>query len=206
MAIRTKAPYERAVQEDYIEACRDCGTYLIKCPNHPRVYCHDRRVAYVDGACSFNGQPYATSGLGVAIGELNHQQFSKSITSRVRHTNQRADIAAAISGLHRLAQVQETSGGPSHCSCHAPAKEWIIATNSSQIVETMTDLLIIWRHNDWCKANGKRAANLDLWLELERVVDEYEEEYGIRIGFLKIRAHQNQIADELAKDCAQSRR
>ncbi|MBS1807558.1 MAG: ribonuclease HI [Acidobacteria bacterium] len=105
----------------------------------PGVY-----TLYCDGACSNNGKPSAHSGVGVVILDEygNEETISKRCLSP--HTNQRAELTAAIEGLKAL-----------------PAYSTVTLFSDSQYVVNTINLK--WRRN----------ANHMLWDALDKAIERH---------------------------------
>ena len=191
--------------EDWVEACNSCDRYVLRCPwwGHTQQYCHARQVIYIDGACADNGNSGAQGGIGFAIGREDSQQRGMKVTRRLddqRHTNERADILAAIEGLKFM--MNDFNNRSYRSPCQEKSVEWVLLCNSQQIVDNMTGRYDTWSENGWKRTNGQTPANLDLWHKLDDFVEHAFTRHDIKIAFCKILARDNGEADTLAFNAA----
>lgn len=171
-----------------------------------RFPCHtDSLIIGVDGACPGNGTSYATNSAGgVYFGDGLQENFSFRVPdgmNRYRHTNQRAEILAAVEAL-RAATPFAIKGGQwpcdlSKCRTLCRVRHIVIKSDSAYLVNSATSSLQKWKTNGWLTTKKKPVANQDMWVELIREVDELWR-YGTAVGFWHVRRENNQEADELA--------
>ena len=149
-----------------------------------------RKWVYVDGACIRNGQPDAGAGYGVWFGN-NHELNVSAVVSGGKHSNQVAEIQAAIAAIEIA--LQENFSGLK------------IYTDSEYVYNGITNWIFKWRENGWRTSLGNPVANQVEWEDLEYEVNCFEERHG-RIVWRWIRAHSgnfgNEEADRLAKEAA----
>ena len=142
--------------DELIKTCSKCSCFVSLCCQHrweikPKP-CHGYRLVFTDGACLSNGQAYATSGVGIALGMQAELQKSITVDDTVdpgaTRSSQRAELLAALLGLRALRSLKEAGevyplGG--HRKRRDPhvdtSGNWIIATDSKYVVDGMTDWL-----------------------------------------------------------------
>lgn len=144
--------------DELIEECPECNFFVLYCcgchyerlstpgPNKP---CHHFRVVLTDGACLENGQPGAKAGAGITLGTTNATQYSIPITdvedSFPVRSNQRAELYAAITGLHVLAEYHRLDAEEASSHSKDKSGNFIIAGDSEYVVRGMTEWLPTWR-------------------------------------------------------------
>ncbi|KAK0195052.1 ribonuclease H-like domain-containing protein [Armillaria mellea] len=181
--------------DELITQCAYCGAYFVACCQHQSFKgklfpCHNFRLIFVDGACSNNGRLGATAGIGIFMGSCI--PIDDALDPGTEKTSQRAELLAALQGLEKLQPIaREDDSGP------VTRPQWIIASDSEYVVLGMTKWLSKWKTKGMRTSQGKRPANLDLYLKLDEAVSCVEKE-GIDVGFWIIPRELNK-ADELAK-------
>lgn len=132
--------------------------------------------AYVDGACSGNPGP---GGWGVLLRNGKHEK--EIYGGEKSTTNQRMELTAAIQSLKAL---------------NKPCKI-TIHSDSKYVVTGMTEWVHDWKSRGWKTAAKKSVANLDLWQELDRLVDKHD------VHWQWVKGHaghpENERADILAR-------
>ena len=127
-------------RNDLVEVCSYCDKFSLVCCDHIGDDCHYYSVVYTDGATPRNGQEGAVSGLGIAVGSDQSDQYSIPVTDDIdpggARTNQRAELLAAIEGIKR----SDMDGYD--CSEKACL---VIATDSRYVVEGMAEWVPKWR-------------------------------------------------------------
>jgi len=101
-------------------------------------------------------------------------------------TSDRAELRAAIAALE--CQLWGTEG-------------WYtvtVATDSTYVVDGITDWVPRWKLRQWTKATGEDVANKDLWKRLLQLVNE-QGQAGCEVSFWHIRREDNEQADRFAK-------
>ncbi|KAJ3557598.1 hypothetical protein NP233_g11700 [Leucocoprinus birnbaumii] len=156
---------------------------------------YDNLVVFVDGACPGNGTADARAGLGVFFHSDSPLNFSAPLPEGP-HTNQRAEICAAIIALEIVKEFFDSG-------CHRGP--WgndftgvIVISDSAYLVNAMTDWISKWLKNGWRNADGKRVVHKEDILELEELV-EYLEGNRFSVKFWHVERSQNAYADALAK-------
>ncbi|KAK0476769.1 ribonuclease H-like domain-containing protein [Armillaria novae-zelandiae] len=228
---REFVPYKSLYQwatRDHFATCTHCTRYFAVCPcsaNDLMLYipCHNFKLVFTDGACSNNGQPNATSGIGISMGTVSEYRWSIPIDDFIdrgkSRTSQRAELLAAIYGLRKINEVEmdkaESIGkhsSPAYNS-HLDANIWgtrtyyfphyVVVTDSRYVADGMTKWLPEWKENSWKTSRGGEPTNIDLFVELDNLVAHYEM-MGFKVGFWKIGREDNQEADSLAKQAARA--
>ncbi|KAI4527153.1 ribonuclease H-like protein [Schizophyllum commune Loenen D] len=190
--------------EDFIQVCDNCLQYSARCCQHEHTgkACHHFRLIFTDGACAGNGKDGAAAGIGVVLGKIGRgiDSFAYAVTEQMdpgqRRTSQRAELLAALAGVRRSM----------HADVHdyddyndAVPKERIIVTDSEYVVRGITEWLPQWKRNGWRTSLGSTPANMDLFLQLEREMEDLEVDNNVKFGFWHVPRHLNQEADKLAK-------
>ncbi|KAL1683416.1 ribonuclease H-like domain-containing protein [Schizophyllum commune] len=196
--------------EELIQVCEGCLQYSARCcaHNYEDRACHHYRLIFTDGACSGNGRdgsaagefiPQTMSSIGVVLGQRGPgiDSFSLAITEAMdpgqRRTSQRAELLAAIEGVRR------STVGDVHVYYGNAPKARIIVSDSEYVVRGMTEWLPQWKRNGFRTALGATPANLDLFLLLDREIEQLEAGNNFKFGFWHIPRHLNYEADRLAK-------
>lgn len=112
-------------------------------------------IAYVDGACINNGKANARGGWGAILHNL--QGATLEIAGPLdgeRQTNQRAELTAAIMALKAVSK---------------PA-QFDLTSDSDYVVKGINEWMEGWKARGWKKAANKPLDNLDLWLEVDRLL------------------------------------
>jgi ribonuclease HI len=118
------------------------------------------------------------------------EKLAISETFDGRQTNQRAEVLAVIRALQEVIAAEERV---------------MIVTDSSYVVNAMTDHVFKWRENGWRNTRGDPVVNTaDLKL-LDDLVRRREEQ-GLDTAFAHISRKENAVADRLAKRAAKGQR
>ncbi|KAK0225548.1 ribonuclease H-like domain-containing protein [Armillaria fumosa] len=214
--------------DELITQCTVCGAYFAACCHHEsfkeRLFpCHNFKLVFVDGACSNNGKVDATAGIGIVMGSDEKDQWSIPIDDTLdpdtERTSQRAELLAALQGLKKMrmqhfeADTERYRNEKRHelqtfkthntrgDSGPVIRPQWIIVSDSENVVLGMTKWLLKWKTNGMRTSQRKRPMNLDLYLKLDEAVSSVEKE-GIDVGFWIIPRELNK-ADKLAKKATQ---
>ncbi|KAK8194769.1 uncharacterized protein BKA78DRAFT_350751 [Phyllosticta capitalensis] len=163
-----------------VSSCPSCGLFFIGSfflddDLHFRTH-----VVFTDGASrifpgywDLHPQDYR-AGYGIVCGKNEEHEYSvhfgKPFRRVNRGTNQRAELAGAFEGVMRA--VEHMKKPCTECGD--------------------------FKNNCFRNAKRKTPANLCLMLRFEEVLEKYEDEDGIRIGFAKIPRNSNKRADALA--------
>lgn len=223
---------------ELIKTCGCCGHFFVRCAScslsnlascqgGPLV-CHRYRVIYTDGSCLDNGTPNAAAGVGIAFGTKTKARISRPVGEdptgqHNNHTNQRAELLAAIHGIKSIDKWTSTNRPcPDRKSLEEKrTRVWVLTTDSEYVVNGMTKWLPKWKvggpafsipsadlmppqNNNMRASNGRRPENLDLFLRLESLVTDGKQNKGIAICFWRIPREYNSIADGLAEKGAKT--
>lgn len=132
-------------------------------------------VMHTDGACRYNPGP---GGWGVWLqwGDNDRELFGGQQDT----TNNRMELMAAIRGLEALSR-----------SCNV-----VLYTDSEYLRKGITEWITKWKQSGWKTAARKPVKNVDLWRELDGLVDNHD------IDWRWVKGHSgdpgNEKADELA--------
>lgn len=80
-----------------------------------------------------------------------------------------------------------------------------IASDSTYVVDGISDWIVQWKELGWRKRNGENPANMDLWQRLLRLVNE-QAQCGCEVRFWHIGRDFNERADALPKKAAELQR
>lgn len=131
---------------------------------------------YVDGACS--GNPGKGGWAAILVRGKNETVITGHDPDT---TNNRMELMAAISALEMLRKGEVA----------------VINSDSKYVVEGLTKWLPGWKKRGWVTSTNTRVANRDLWIRLERLVEEH------RVKFVWMRGHSTyliDLADQYAKE------
>jgi ribonuclease HI len=140
----------------------------------------EKITIYTDGSCL--GNP-GKGGWGAVMIYNNHQKnFSGS---QEETTNNRMEIKAVIEALKNIKKPKEIQ----------------IYTDSKYVQNGITSWIFNWKKNGWKSSNRKPVKNIDLWQELDNLVQKYQ------ISWHWVKGHDgdkyNEIADQLARKAAE---
>ena len=103
---------------------------------------------HIDGCCINNGTPFAKAGWGIIIEKTQKEEYFGKL--RVgKQTNSRAEIEALKKALELIMELEDQS--------------YIIYTDSKNVV-------------DWATGNSERKSNLDIWTDIENLVNKISEQ------------------------------
>ena len=130
---------------------------------------------YTDGAC--RGNP----GIGGWGAIIQFQNNSKELFGgRAETTNNQMEMQAVIEGLKALKEP-----------CRI-----ILYTDSKYVIDGITTWIHGWKKNNWKTASKKPVKNMELWQELDQLVNQHEITWKWVKGHAGIPG--NERADELA--------
>lgn len=135
----------------------------------------ERVVIYTDGACRGNPGP---GGWGALLRYRGHERQLCGGTNDT--TNNRMELTAAIEALRALKQPSKVD----------------LYTDSTYVKNGITEWLPGWKRKQWKTAARKPVKNVDLWQQLDALVNQHE------VNWLWVRGHAgdpgNEAADALA--------
>ncbi|EJD54063.1 hypothetical protein AURDEDRAFT_53303 [Auricularia subglabra TFB-10046 SS5] len=191
-----RAVVETTPVSDLVRTCSYCGQFFARCcrsrPASDLYGCHHLPVVYTDGACRNNGRRGAVqeAGLGIASGTSADHQLSipvdDSVDPGAARTSQRAELLAAIQGIHWWGSRWVTGhiGDANHGQDPSEDAQLIIATDSEYVCKGMCEWYPKWEKNGWKASNGV-PKNLDLFHRLDGEVTQLEG-LGVKVGFLHL--------------------
>ncbi len=133
---------------------------------------------FTDGACRGNPGPGGWGAL------LRYQQHEKKLLgSAVETTNNRMELTAVIEALASLRNDRIAV---------------TVTTDSRYVMDGIQKWLPAWKQRDWKTAARKPVKNVDLWKQLDALVQQFE------IQWKWVKGHsghpENEMADQLAND------
>lgn len=139
---------------------------------------NDDLVIYTDGACSGNPGPGGWGAL------LQYKGREKEIYGGTDDTtNNRMELQAAIEALKSLKSNYKG--------------QIIIWTDSVYVKDGITKWIINWKKRGWRKADKKPVVNVDLWQELDALVQDKTIDWKWVKGHAGVEG--NERADDLAR-------
>ena len=132
---------------------------------------------YTDGACSGNPGP---GGWGAII--LYNNDSSTLSGGEKLTTNNRMEITAVIKSLEIIEENSEIK----------------IYTDSKYVINGITNWIKSWKENDWISSNKKVVKNIDLWKNLDLLVQKK------KISWQWVKGHSgnkmNEKVDQIARN------
>ena len=130
---------------------------------------------YSDGAC--RGNP-GIGGWGVLIryGGVEKKLYGGEFTT----TNNRMELKAVIEGLSALTKPCKVK----------------ITTDSKYVMTGATEWLANWKKRSWKTAGKKQVLNVDLWMQLDKLINQHELEWSW------VKGHSGHIENEMADQLA----
>lgn len=108
---------------------------------------------------------------------LKHGEHTKELKGSERNTtNQRMELTAAIEGLKAL---------NTPCSV-------VVTADSQYLKNGITQWIKSWKHNNWRTSSKKPVKNKDLWLKLDKLVQEHQ------VSWEWVRGHTGHAGNERA--------
>jgi ribonuclease HI len=142
----------------------------------------DRIIIYTDGSCL--GNPGKGGWGSVMIYKDYQKEFSGS---EKETTNNRMEIKAVIESLKKIKNNNILIE---------------IYTDSKYVKNGINNWIFNWKNNGWKTSNKKPVKNVELWKELDFLVQKY------KISWYWVKGHDgnkfNEIADNLARMAAES--
>lgn len=148
-------------------------------------------VVYIDGACRGNGTPNARSSYGIYFGPDSPYNANGLVGNGIPQTSTRAEIEALAEALKVLKKI---------CSRDYKLQQIKIATDSSYLVEAMSQHVEGWIERGGIGSKGKVVAHYERLKTLHELLDEMEfgDDGGIGVQFWHIERSMNKEADALA--------
>ena len=130
---------------------------------------------YTDGACRGNPGP---GGWGVL---MRYGENEKTLYGAEKETtNNRMELTAPIRALETLKR-----------QCRV-----VITTDSQYVKNGITEWIHNWKKRNWKTANKKPVKNIDLWQQLDDLVNQHEVEWNWVKGHSG--HEENELVDQLA--------
>ena len=140
-------------------------------------------TVWTDGGAYHNGHPDAAAGIGVYWGPNDPRNVAAPLHGSL-HTNQRAELSAALRAITDTAHYKTTNRG------------LLVYTDSEYTINCCTKWLKGWKSNGWKSSKGGAVMNQDLIKALDAAMQ------GRRVFFKHVAAHTgidgNENADRLA--------
>lgn len=143
---------------------------------------------YIDGACPGNGQPWARGAYGIYFGENSRYNEYGVLPGGPTPTSQRAELWAAIMAMEKIIACW---------SDHNDIDEYIVVTDSTYLVNSISSYIDKWKANGWITAAGRDVANQDLIKRLDNLLGRYSNQ-GIYVYFWAVPRSETEDADALA--------
>lgn len=130
---------------------------------------------YTDGACRGNPGPGGWGAL-LRLGSSEKELYG----GEVETTNNRMELTAVIKGLEALTRPCEV----------------VVTTDSKYVLTGITEWIINWKKRGWKTASKKPVLNVDLWQQLDQLVQQH------KVEWVWVKGHsghpENEKADGLA--------
>jgi len=149
-------------------------------------------VVFIDGACRNNGQPTARASWGAYFGPNSSYNTYGLLYDFLPQTSTRAEIEAFHRALIIIRKITDADLKLSRIK---------IATDSSFLVNAMSQWMERWIENDGVGSNGRPVAHFKVLKDLHDTLDhmEYSDEAGGReVQFWHVPREMNREADALA--------
>jgi ribonuclease HI len=145
-------------------------------------------AVFSDGACRGNPGPGA---YGIIVLNATGEVLLKSTGIDTNTTNNKMEILGVIKGLEGLFDKFLEDG---FSSSELPV---FVYSDSKYVIDGINSWVQGWKERGWKKADGKVPENLNLWMELDRLKNNFS-----NINFVWIKGHaghpQNELCDEMA--------
>lgn len=183
---------------------------LVTCPTD---YCniHDNKsdahidsvVIAVDGACRNNGRADAEASAGIFFHRDNHQWNEAIVLSDEFRTNQQAELFAGLKALQiagRLRELNPSRSGRNVYRRKGPMRRLrrvVIKSDSSYLVNAMTDWINKWKQNGFRNCRGLPVTNAGLFRQIDEEIETLNG-MDVEVQFWHVLRGQNEMADCLA--------
>ncbi|MCY4645124.1 MAG: ribonuclease HI [Bacteriovoracales bacterium] len=159
-------------------------------PLPPEIVDEKSFALFSDGACRGNPGPGAWASFGQ---DFRGSVFFEASGVEINTTNNRMEMEAA-------AQAFEALGSYCQGDAERPSPEEVrvfLYSDSKYLVDGMNRWIKGWKLKGWRKKDGGAPENLDLWKNLDRLVERFK-----AVGFHWVKGHgghpQNEYCDRLA--------
>ncbi|MDT0500313.1 MULTISPECIES: ribonuclease HI [unclassified Halomonas] len=134
---------------------------------------------YTDGACPNNGSEFASGGWAAVL-EASGKQLRIS-GHETPSTNNRMELTAILEGLKAI---------------NAECAKVVLYTDSAYARNGCKTWRHDWKRRGWRRAKNKPVENVDLWREIDQLLERHE----VEIRWVKGHSGhpQNELADRLA--------
>ena len=152
---------------------------------------------YTDGGCRENGQNFfAPAGIGCVLLIPDKEPiFFREKLNFKPNTNNKAEIYAVIRGLELLFKNYNPFDSNDFVK-----NKLIIYSDSSYLINGITNWINGWRANGWINSKKEPVKNKEFWENLDNKIKFFEQEFDIE--FVKVKGHSgnkwNEKCDELA--------
>jgi len=174
---------------------------LITCPHDDDDAHIDTVVIAVDGACRNNGKPSAEASYGVFFHRDNHQWNECAVLPDDFTTNQQAELAAGLNALRLAKRLRwlntDECGRPRRQGPMRRLSRVLITSDSSYLVNAMTDWIYKWRQNGYLNSRDQPVTNAGLFQQLEAEVQELND-LDVEVQFWHVPRAENVMANMLA--------
>lgn len=140
---------------------------------------------YTDGACSGNPGPGGYAFI------INSPVCNMKLWGyEEQTTNNRMELSAIVESLKYALSLRNKIDN----------KYIKIYSDSAYCVEAINQgWFLFWSQNNWCKKDGEKVKNFDLWIKLKHLLDKDKKS---RIEFIKVKGHSGNLNNELADNLA----
>ncbi|KAL6703198.1 hypothetical protein ACN47E_010127 [Coniothyrium glycines] len=151
----------------------------------------DSMVVYIDGACRDNGGPNARASYGVFFGPSSPYNSYGLVPRNSPQTSTRAEIEALVQALEIICEITDRDFTLSHIK---------IATDSSFVVNAMSEWMESWIENDGMSYSGRPVAHWQVLKKLNEKLEymKFSDDGGREVQFWHVPCGLNKEADALA--------
>lgn len=151
---------------------------------------------FVDGACSGNEHKRVEERIGGFGAWCEQTEWRHSGRLCAPCTNNRGELQAVVHVLNKAIQdaIDESPPCP-EMTVGDPGSELRIMGDNQYVLNIATDWLSGWRARGYLKADGEPPENLDLVMELDRLLSKFAE-IGRPLSFQWISAHSVEPLDK----------
>lgn len=172
-SFKTKEEAENYLNDSYLNDVQEKKERYIPNQDLDYIFCDGSEIKGTDKA-----------GYGVYYPRYNLRE------SRHLHggTNNQCEVKAMILAFYYLSEAWSQS------LSEYRKRKFIMVTDSTYVIKSLTEWVSDWKKNNWKKSNGKIIENLELIQELNNDY-QYLLTKGIEIEFLHRLAHQSKPSD-----------